>query len=149
MTDQEDAFKNLANALIENRRTRQGVFVVRGAELLSATLKEAIMRKLAGVPPASATAACPNNFKGRIDLAKQLGIITSNVHTELEKIRDMRNRFAHATVGQNLEEGEMNKLFLALKRPNYDQKPYLEAYMDCVKAINDHVVEYLQVNFPD
>jgi hypothetical protein len=145
----DDEFKKLANSLIENRRTRQGVFVMRGAEILSGTLKEAITRKLSRAPPASGTRACPKAFKDRIDVARELGIITNEVHGELEKLREMRNRFAHATDSQNLEEGEMNQLFLTLKRPNYDQKPYIQAYMECVRAINDHVVEYLQTNFPD
>jgi hypothetical protein len=150
MNDQmEDAFKKLANALIEGRRTRQGGLVIRGAEVLSGTLKEAITRKLTRAPPASGRRVCPKTFNERIDLARQLGIISDEVHSELEKIKDMRNRFAHSTDSQNLEEGEMNRLFLTLKRPNYDQKPYLEAYMDCVKTINDHVVEYLRANFPD
>ena len=150
MNDQmEDGFKKLANSLIENGRTRQGGFVIRGAEILSDTLKEAITRKLNRAPPASGPRVCPKAFKDRIDVARELGIITNEVHSELEKLREMRNRFAHATESQNLEEGEMNRLFLNLKRPNYDQKPYLEAYMECVRAINDHVVEYLQTNFPD
>lgn len=150
MNDQmEDAFTKLANALIDGRRAGQGGLVIRGAEILSETLKEAITRKLNHAPPASGRRMCPRAFKERIDLARQLGIITDEVHSELEKIRDMRNRFAHSTDRQNLEEGEMNWLFLTLKRPNYDQKPYLVAYMDCVRTINDHVVEYLRANFPD
>ena len=52
---------------------------------------------------------CPRAFKERIDLARQLGIITDEVHSELEKIRDMRNRFA-IDDRQNLEEGEINWL---------------------------------------
>jgi hypothetical protein len=93
MNDQlRDAFKKLANSLIENRRTRQGAFVIRGAEVLSDTLKKAITRKLTRAPPASGPRReCPKAFKDRIDLARQLGITTNEVHSELEKIRVMRN----------------------------------------------------------
>lgn len=75
MNDQmEDAFTKLAKALIDGRRAGQGGLVIRGAEILSETLKEAITRKLTRAPPASSHRVCPKAFKERIDLARQLGI---------------------------------------------------------------------------
>ena len=145
----DEPWKTLAKGLIASRRTNQGTWVIRCADLLSEALEEVITRKLDRDPPASGRRTCPKQFKVRISVARDLGIITADQHLELVKIRDMRNIFARSGSGLNLEEGEMNRLFKELKPRGPDSEAYAEAFLDCVIDIKQHLRSYAQLNFPD
>lgn len=72
-------------------------------------------------------------------MAYALGIISLELYEELEKIRHIRNAFAHSSRVLHLGSPEIEPMFLTLKRPNREFKTREEVFLACAKVIDDHL----------
>ena len=61
--------------------------------------------------------ALAGNFYSRIELVYRLGLIHPVFHNELHLIRDIRNEFAHKTLGVNFETPKVVALTIKLVFP--------------------------------
>jgi DNA-binding MltR family transcriptional regulator len=84
-----------------------------------------------------------SSFAGKILMAHALGIISADMYRELEKLRAIRNQFAHTTAVLHLESIEVKDLFLALKRPSTPSTKPAMIFIECVKVIDDYLDAYL------
>jgi DNA-binding MltR family transcriptional regulator len=84
-----------------------------------------------------------SNFSSKIVMAYALGIIPLELYEELEKIRHIRNEFAHSSGVLHLESPAIESLFLTLKRPSTQSKTPAEVFLACAKVIDDHLEAYL------
>jgi DNA-binding MltR family transcriptional regulator len=78
-----------------------------------------------------------SNFAGKILMARALDIVTSEVFEELEKIRRIRNTFAHTSKSLDFESEEVAPQLLALRKRLAPKKAALDQFMDCVSAIDE------------
>jgi DNA-binding MltR family transcriptional regulator len=84
-----------------------------------------------------------STFSSKIVMARALGIITTDIYTELEKIRRIRNEFAHSSKLLNFESDEIAPKLLALKkRQPIKTNPSMQ-FLDCVVVINEFLGAYL------
>jgi DNA-binding MltR family transcriptional regulator len=84
------------------------------------------------------------SFSAKIDLAYALNITTLEVHTELHKIRDIRNAFAHTVKVLTMSSDEVLPLFNKLKRPtNPKSSSMLDVYLACVGELDFYLERYL------
>jgi DNA-binding MltR family transcriptional regulator len=84
------------------------------------------------------------SFSSKIVMARALGIITSDVFEEFEKIRKLRNAFAHSPDLLHFESKEIAPLFAALQRPKAATGPPPVVFMNCAKALEEALDAYLQ-----
>jgi DNA-binding MltR family transcriptional regulator len=84
-----------------------------------------------------------NSFSSKIIMAHALGIISVDLYEELEKIRHIRNQFAHSSGFLHFGSPEIEPMFLTLKRPSTVSKTSAEVFIACVKVIDDHIDAYL------
>jgi len=85
------------------------------------------------------------DFAGKIVMAYALGIISTDDFDELEKVRNIRNRFAHSSGVLHLGSPEIEPIFLTLKRPS-TAVPTMsppEVFLACVRVIEEHLKAYL------
>lgn len=76
-----------------------------------------------------------HNFKAKIELAYRVGLISSNLHRDLNIIRDIRNDFAHDIEGCSFENNRvknridelMKSSTIAVKHPDQRAKFFFEA----------------------
>ncbi len=79
--------------------------VIVGQAKLDSLLAEALMHQLMGINPlaekeiraALGRGGYLSSFSRRVDMAYVLNVITKGIKDDLEKIRGLRNRFAHGT----------------------------------------------------
>jgi DNA-binding MltR family transcriptional regulator len=84
-----------------------------------------------------------SSFSSKIVMAYALGIISADLYEELEKIRQIRNQFAHSSGVLHLGSPEIESMFLTLKRPSTVSKTPAEVFLACAKVIDDHLEAYL------
>ena len=83
------------------------------------------------------------SFANKIIVARALGVITDDIYGELEKIRDIRNVFAHSSKILNFESEEIAPKFGVLKKRKTAKTNPSELFADCAVVINDFLVDYL------
>jgi hypothetical protein len=84
-----------------------------------------------------------STFAGKIDLAYALGITTDAVHAELNKIRKIRNAFAHTNAPTSLDTEPIKTMFYKLARPAGITGNYLEQFVKCGLVVDDYLEAYL------
>jgi DNA-binding MltR family transcriptional regulator len=84
-----------------------------------------------------------STFAAKIDLAFALGITTEAIHQELNKMRRIRNAFAHTKDGVSLDTEPVKAMFYTLARPADIAGSYLEQFTKCGVLIDDHLEAYL------
>jgi hypothetical protein len=82
-------------------------------------------------------------FAAKIDIAYALGITTEAIHIELNKMRRIRNAFAHSKRGLSLDTEPVKTMFYSLVRPAGISGTYLEQFVKCGVVIDDHLEAYL------
>jgi hypothetical protein len=144
----DETFSNLAKGLIASRKMSHSAVVLTASSILEYDLErslKAAMRPLnkymeerifEGYGPLS-------SFSAKIDMAFAMDIITKHVFDELNKIRKMRNAFAHSKARLSLEEEPMRALFYSLKRPSGASRDYAEQFLACITAIDEFLEAYL------
>ncbi len=87
-----------------------------------------------------------NTFFSKIAMAYALRIITKDGYDELEKIRKIRNAFAHSSDLLHFESDSIAPLLAKLKRPPQSKatKPAM-VFLECAgvidKALNDYLIQ--------
>ena len=84
-----------------------------------------------------------SSLSSKIVMAYALGIIPLELYQELEKIRHIRNEFAHSSGTLHFGSLEIEPMFLTLKRPSGEFKTPEELFLACAKVIDDHLDTYL------
>lgn len=84
-----------------------------------------------------------NTFASRIDMAFALDITTPEIHAELNKMKGLRNLFAHSPKVLSLDEEPARSLFGSLKRPAAASGNSQQVLFACVLAIDDHLEKFL------
>jgi DNA-binding MltR family transcriptional regulator len=149
MTNLDETFENLAKSLIASRKNSHTMVVVVGTALLEELLGQAIKGKLRPITTKFEERLFDNygpfsSFSARIDVAYALDILTDDIFAELNKLRRIRNKFAHSGERLSLEEEPILSLFNLLKRDKSKSVPYAEAFMECVGAIARYLLAFLE-----
>jgi len=84
-----------------------------------------------------------SSFAAKIDMAYALGITADEVNLELNKIRKIRNLFAHAKASASLDTEPIKSIFYKLERPPGITGSYLDQFVKCGLAVDDHLEAYL------
>jgi DNA-binding MltR family transcriptional regulator len=84
-----------------------------------------------------------SSFSSKIVMAYALGMISLELYEELEKIRHIRNEFAHSSGVLHLGSPEIEPMFLTLKRPGTEFKTSVEVFLASAQVIDDHLEAYL------
>jgi len=128
--------------------THAGV-VIATAAILDAELERALKRAM--LPMSNkmygrlfASFRPLNSFSSKIVMAYALGVITKEVYGELEKIRALRNAFAHSSSLLHFESSEIAPLFAALKHPRRATTKPAVVFVECAKVIEQSLQEYLR-----
>jgi DNA-binding MltR family transcriptional regulator len=148
MTDIDTAIKTLVEGILhQNRMTHSGI-VIAAAAILDNQLERALKRAMRPLSNNMYERLFDsfrplNSFSSKIVMAYALGIISVDLYEELEKIRHIRNQFAHSSGILHFGSPEVEPMFLALKRTSTVSKTSVEVFVACVKAIDDHIDAYL------
>jgi hypothetical protein len=84
-----------------------------------------------------------STFSSKIVMAYVVGIISGDTFKELEKIRQIRNAFAHSSGVLHFGSANIAPIFSTLKRPNIASKKPAEVFVACPKVIDTSLEEYL------
>jgi DNA-binding MltR family transcriptional regulator len=154
MTDLAKDMTNLIDAIQrQDRMTHSGVVIAATAILdnqLERSLKRAMRPMSKSMYEKLFGAFRPlNTFSSKIAMAYALSIINKDVYNELEKIRKIRNEFAHSSAVLHFGSFVIAPLLGRLKRsPSKATKP-ARVFLECVKAIEAALEEYLRgTRFP-
>lgn len=86
------------------------------------------------------------SFAPKITLAYALEVIDLDTYHEMEKVRKIRNEFAHSSTNLHFNSEKIAPLYAALKRPEHtqwtDQQPN-RVFMECVSVIEKGLQDYL------
>jgi len=150
MIDIETATKNLIEGIRHsNRMTHAGV-VIAAAAILDNQLELALKK---GMKPLSkemynrlfdSSFGPLSSFANKILMAFAFGILTKEIYDELEKIRHIRNEFAHSSKVLNFESKEIAPKFSTLKKLHTTKKDPAEIFMTCVSVIDEFLEAYLE-----
>jgi hypothetical protein len=83
------------------------------------------------------------DFASKIIVARALGVITPDIYVELEKIRRIRNRFAHSSKLLSFESDEIRPKLSALTKRKPIKANLSMQFVDCVVVINEFLEAYL------
>ena len=86
-----------------------------------------------------------NDFSSKITMAYALKIISKDVYDELEKIRAIRNAFAHSAELLHFDSERIAPLFASLKRPQSKATDPSTVFLACAKAIETALKDYLRM----
>jgi DNA-binding MltR family transcriptional regulator len=84
-----------------------------------------------------------SDFASKILMARALGIITVEVYDELEKLRHIRNAFAHSSKILTFESMEIASKLSALRKRNTTKTSPSELFVNCVVVIYGFLEAYL------
>ena len=148
MTDLDKNVTNLIDAIQrQDQMTHSGVVIAATAILanqLERSLKRAMRPMSKGMYERLFGAFRPlSTFSSKIAMAYALSIINKDVYNELEKIRKIRNEFAHSSAVLHFGSTAIAPLLGRLKRfPSKSPKP-ARVFLECVKTIDIALEEYL------
>src|SRR5882672_1665762 len=148
MSDIEKSFSNLAKGVGRTIRMTHAAVVACAAAILDHDLERSIktlMRPLnSKLDKSLFTGYGPlSTFSSKIDMAYALGIISSDVHREMNKIREIRNKFAHSKALLSLDQAPIVDTFNNLHKPAGARGAVTEVFMLCVSELNDVLEKYL------
>ena len=84
-----------------------------------------------------------STFSSKIVMARAIGIITIDIYEELEKIRHIRNEFAHSSKILDFESQEIAPKLLALKKQMRTKTHPSQQFVNCVVVIVEFLEAYL------
>jgi hypothetical protein len=84
-----------------------------------------------------------NTFAAKIDIAYALDITNDATHQELNKMRKIRNEFAHAKKSLSLDTEPIKTLFHTLVRPPGITGSYLQQFVQCGVVLDDYLEAFL------
>ena len=147
--DLDTAVKNLFDSIRHQaRRTHTSVVLCTTAVLdnqlelaltkamqpLSTTLHERLFESSTGPL---------HTFASKILMARALGVVTNEIFIELEKIRRIRNAFAHSAILLTFDSEAIAPQLSALKKRTPLKANAPEQFVDCAVVINQSLGAYL------
>jgi DNA-binding MltR family transcriptional regulator len=146
----EAAAKNLFEGLQRQaKRTHVGVAIFTAAildHLMELALKRA-MRPMSNALSQrlfDESVGPLNSFASKIVMAYALGIVSKEEYAKLEKIRKIRNVFAHSSELLDFGSKKIAPLLAALNRPKSKATQPAVVFAECVKAIADSLTAYIK-----
>ena len=146
--DLQRSIDNLVTSLAHvHKMTHSGV-VLTGAAILDLQLERSLKKAMKPLPKKLYARLFEgfgplSSFASKIIMARALGVITVDHYIELEKIRDIRNTFAHASKILDFTSKEIGPKFLNLKKPMTSKTNPIEVFVDCVGVVVKFLDEYL------
>jgi DNA-binding MltR family transcriptional regulator len=149
MPDIGDLIKDLFDKIhFQTQRTHAGVAIATAAILdnhLELALKAAMLPMSKRAYSELFDSFRPlSTFSAKIRMAYALRIVSKEVHGELEKIRKIRNVFAHSSNLLHFGSPEVAPLFATLKHPTSKASPAASIFVECARPIIDELVEYVK-----
>jgi hypothetical protein len=140
--------RRIRDGIIHSHRMSHGNVVASAAAILDQMLEQAIMTKLPSLDKRLSKNLFEDfrplgSFAAKIDLAHALGITSDFIYAEIQKIRKIRNEFAHSVKILSLDVEPMKSLFLDLKRPANVSGNYEEQFMACIVVIDEYFEAYM------
>ena len=84
------------------------------------------------------------SFASKVVMAYALGVVTRDTYLELEKVRAIRNAFAHSTALLHLDSDSIAPLFTKLRRPaEAEGKDLNLVFLECIKPLEEALEKYL------
>jgi DNA-binding MltR family transcriptional regulator len=148
MADIDASVKTFVEIAQRQDRMTHAAVVIAAAAILDNQLERALKRAMRPLSKKQYARLFDSfgplsNFAGKIVMAYALEIIPDETYAELEKIRVIRNVFAHATSVLHLESSEVKGVFISLRRPDTASTKPVQIFLDCVKVIDEHLDAYL------
>jgi hypothetical protein len=148
MPDLDDAFSKLSESLIRAERQSHASVVLRLVAAIEYDLERCLLRKFRSLNVRMrhrlfGVYGPLSSFAAKIDLAYALGITTDAVNVDLNKIRKIRNLFAHAKAPMSLDTEPIKTIFYKLTRPPGITGSYLQQFVKCGVAVDDHLEAFL------
>ena len=147
--DISTAIKNLFEVIRNQTRMTHSGLVLASTAILDSRLERALKKAMRPLPKKLYERLFESfgplsNFASKIVMARALGVITTDIYEELEKIRHIRNDFAHSSKMLNFESEEIAPQLLALKKRKTTKTNSSELFVDCVVVIHEFLEGYLE-----
>jgi DNA-binding MltR family transcriptional regulator len=84
-----------------------------------------------------------STFSSKIVMAYALGIISKDTFEELEKIRQIRNAFAHSSVVLHFGSDPIAPIFASLKRPQVASNKPAAVFVACAQVVATSLEKYM------
>lgn len=144
-----DSFAKFGEAILRADQQTHAGLVMAAAAILELQLEHALLAQMRALPKDLRKRLFRgygplSTFAAKIDLSFALRIIDNKVLTELNKIKSIRNKFAHSESLYSLDQPPMLELFNSLIRPAGAKGTYKEVFIACVAAIDDELDEFLK-----
>jgi hypothetical protein len=149
LNDLKESLANLTDSIIRTERQSHAGIVVTITSILEYDLERSIKWKFRPLNKAMKkrlfdSAYAPiGTFAAKIDIAYALDITSDAVHQELNKMRKIRNEFAHTTKPLSLDTEPIKALFLTLARPPGITGSYLQQFAQCGVVLDDYLEAFL------
>lgn len=147
--DFSTAVRNLFEGIRHQSRMTHSGIVLASAAILDNGLERALKRAMIPLPQKlyerlfESSHGPLREFASKILMARALDIITIDIYHELEKIRHIRNDFAHSSKVLTFESEEIAPKLLALKKRKTPKTDPSVLFVDCVAVINEFLEAYL------
>lgn len=128
-----------ANLLKFRGYTQPGSALAGGA-LLEGLLEEVIKEQLVSLSKTMTERIFEGygplaTFAAKIDIAFALGLASDQMRTEMNNIKDIRNKFAHSRSILSFDAPELEKLIIKLKKPDDKGKDAIVVYMERISEL--------------
>ncbi len=148
MADIGEMIADLLKKIGEQGERTHAAFVLSSTSVLEAALQSAIQTKFRPLDKTMTERLFEgygpiSSFAAKIDLAYALDITTTEVHTDLNKIRRIRNEFAHSPDMLTLGSQRVKQLLNLLRKPETKKTDMLEIFFECVMANYKFLEAYL------
>ena len=135
--------KNFVQGIRHTQGMTHSGIVLAAAAILDSQLEVALKRTMKPLTKALSKRLFESpdgplsNFANKIVMARALDVVTVEIYDELQKIRRMRNAFAHSFKILSFESEEIAPIFLSLKKPRVTKAQPSAVFMSCVSVIYD------------
>jgi len=148
MTDFSDNIDAFIKSVQHQSRMTHAAVVIAAVSILDAQLERVLKRALRPMSKRMYARLFDsfrplNTFSSKIIMAYAVGAITHDAFDELEKIRAIRNEFAHSSEILHFESSSIAPKFLSLKRPPTASTKPTEVFLACVRVIDKSLEDYL------
>lgn len=134
--------KNMFEAADRADRWAHATIVLTGVQELNSALEESIKKVICPMSKKKyeeklfAVYRPLSTLAAKITMARALGLVSSETYDELEKVRAIRNEFAHSdSLENNLERGSIAPIYASLrKHEKHSHRPEV-VFLECLNAI--------------
>jgi hypothetical protein len=144
MSDLKASFTKLTESIIRTERQSHAAIVITLTSIIAYDLERSIKWKFRPLNKAMRERLFEgygpiSTFAAKIDIAYALDITNDAIHQELNKMRNIRNKFAHTKKSLSLDTEPIKTLFYTLVRPPGVTGSYLQQFVQCGVVIDDYL----------